>query len=55
MNIAVHIPFHRWEVTRGGKWAAQQYYVFCQGCKACGPLADTKEETERLWDERRES
>ena len=23
MNIAVHIPFHRWEVTRGGKWAAR--------------------------------
>ncbi len=23
MNIAVHIPFHRWEVTRGGKWAGR--------------------------------
>jgi len=23
MNIAVHIPFHRWEVTRGGRWAGR--------------------------------
>ena len=32
-----------------------RYYIFCLGCGACGPLADTEEEAERFWNERRES